>query len=169
MFLLLVIYSLGVFWSAFFPRRSWVEGTRFEWLGPTLHFINPGTFKLKEVRFASSHLSALLTPNAARHRKRRCFECVLGQHRRPQFLRAASKCSLEFSATAFNIKPCGLQLFYNTKVDASTAVLATFSTAVFGYGIVGLLRPLTVYPSEMVYWAVSMAPIHCYRIYLLSS
>lgn len=22
------------------------------------------------------------------------------------------------------------------------------------YGLVGLLRPLTVYPSEMVYWAV---------------
>ena len=106
MFLLLVIYSLGVFWSTFFPRRSWVEGTRFEWLGPTLHFINPGTFKLKEVRFASSHLSALLTPNVARHRKRRCFECVLGQHRCPQFFRAASKCSLESSATAINFKLC---------------------------------------------------------------
>ena len=105
MFLLLVIYSLGVFWSAFFPRRSWVEGTRFEWLGPTLHFINPGTFKLKEVRFAPLHMPAL-TPNAARHRKRRCFECVLGQHRRPQFLRAASKCSLESSATAINFKLC---------------------------------------------------------------
>lgn len=23
------------------------------------------------------------------------------------------------------------------------------------YGLVGILRPLTVYPSEMVYWAVS--------------
>jgi len=32
-------------------------------------------------------------------------------------------------------------------------VLATFSTACFGMGLVGLLRPLTVYPSEMVYWA----------------
>lgn len=31
-------------------------------------------------------------------------------------------------------------------------MLATFSTACFGYGLVGLLRPLTVYPSEMVYW-----------------
>ena len=46
------------------------------------------------------------------------------------------------------------QLFYDTNVRATTAVLATFSTAVFGYGIVGLLRPLTVYPSEMVYWLV---------------
>src|SRR3982074_946617 len=52
------------------------------------------------------------------------------------------------------------QLFYDTKVRASTAVLATFSTAVFGYGIVGLLRPLTVYPSEMVYWLVCPIPSH---------
>jgi len=45
------------------------------------------------------------------------------------------------------------RLFYNANVNPSTAILATFSTACFGYGIVGLLRPLTVYPSEMVYWA----------------
>ncbi|KIP08832.1 hypothetical protein PHLGIDRAFT_23337 [Phlebiopsis gigantea 11061_1 CR5-6] len=45
------------------------------------------------------------------------------------------------------------RLYYDTNVHALTAVLATFSTACFGYGLVGLLRPLTVYPSEMVYWA----------------
>ncbi|KAF9446473.1 oligopeptide transporter [Macrolepiota fuliginosa MF-IS2] len=44
------------------------------------------------------------------------------------------------------------RLYYDTHVEATTAVLATFSTACFGYGLVGLLRPLTVYPSEMVYW-----------------
>ncbi|OBZ73648.1 Oligopeptide transporter 1 [Grifola frondosa] len=44
------------------------------------------------------------------------------------------------------------RLYYDTQVEATTAVLATFSTACFGYGLVGLLRPLTVYPSEMVYW-----------------
>ena len=64
-FLLLIIYSLGVFWSTFFPRRSWVKGTRFEWLGPTLHFINPGEFKLKEVRFAPLGVSALLSPKGS--------------------------------------------------------------------------------------------------------
>ncbi|KAL0960200.1 hypothetical protein HGRIS_011834 [Hohenbuehelia grisea] len=45
------------------------------------------------------------------------------------------------------------RLYYDTHVEATTAVLATFSTACFGYGLVGLLRPLTVYPSEMVYWS----------------
>lgn len=113
MFLLLVIYSLGVFWSTFFPRRSWVMGTRLEWLGPTLHFINPGTFKIKEVRFTPSHLSALLTPNAARHRKHRCFKCFLRQHRRPQFFCATSKCSFEFSATGTKFKLCHVLCSYS--------------------------------------------------------
>ncbi|KAK7687874.1 hypothetical protein QCA50_009093 [Cerrena zonata] len=45
------------------------------------------------------------------------------------------------------------RLYYDTHVQATTAVLATFSTATFGYGLVGILRPLTVFPSEMVYWA----------------
>ncbi|KAF5311075.1 hypothetical protein D9619_007886 [Psilocybe cf. subviscida] len=44
------------------------------------------------------------------------------------------------------------RLYYDTNVEATTAILATFSTACFGYGLVGILRPLTVYPSEMVYW-----------------
>lgn len=29
-------------------------------------------------------------------------------------------------------------------------------TSLSSYGLVGLLRPLTVYPSEMVYWAVRL-------------
>ncbi|KAH9042868.1 oligopeptide transporter [Lactarius hengduanensis] len=115
-FLLLVIYSMGVFWSTFFPRRSWVKETRFEWLGPTLHFINPGEFRLKE------HVIATIVASSASY---------------------GSTAVLNFAVQ---------RLYYDTRVTASTAILATFSTAVFGYGIVGLLRPLTVYPSELVYW-----------------
>lgn len=47
--MLLLIYTFGVAWSIFFPRRSWVEGTRLQALTPVLEFINPGEFKLKEV------------------------------------------------------------------------------------------------------------------------
>ncbi|KAH9071576.1 oligopeptide transporter [Lactarius deliciosus] len=115
-FLLLVIYSMGVFWSTFFPRRSWVNETRFEWLGPTLHIINPGPFRLKE------HVIATIVASSAAY---------------------GSTAVLNFAVQ---------RLYYDTKVTASTAILSTFSTAVFGYGIVGLLRPLTVYPSELVYW-----------------
>lgn len=44
------------------------------------------------------------------------------------------------------------RLFYDTHVSALTAILATFSTLCFGMCLVGILRPLTVYPSEMVDW-----------------
>ncbi|KAI5833165.1 peptide transporter MTD1 [Schizophyllum commune Tattone D] len=44
------------------------------------------------------------------------------------------------------------RLYYDTNVGALTAIFATFSTLCFGMGLVGILRPLTVYPSEMVYW-----------------
>ncbi|KAI0265053.1 oligopeptide transporter [Gloeopeniophorella convolvens] len=115
-FLLLIIYSFGVFWSTFFPKRSWVENTRYQWLGPTLDFINPGEFRLKE------HVISTIVASSASY---------------------GSSSVLNFAVQ---------RLYYDTQVRATTAVLATFSTAVFGYGIVGLLRPLTVYPSEMVYW-----------------
>ncbi|KAH9002452.1 oligopeptide transporter [Lactarius hatsudake] len=103
-FLLLVIYSMGVFWSTFFPRRSWVNETRFEWLGPTLHIINPGPFRLKE------HVIATIVASSSSY---------------------GSTAVLNFAVQ---------RLYYDTKVTASTAILATFSTAVFGYG------------SELVYW-----------------
>ncbi|KAI0273164.1 OPT oligopeptide transporter protein-domain-containing protein [Russula aff. rugulosa BPL654] len=115
-FLLLLIYSLGTLWATFLPKRSRVEGTRFEWLGPALHFVNPGKFRLKE------HVTASIIASSASW---------------------GSTSVLNFAVQ---------RLFYDTKVRATTAILATFSTAVFGYGIVGILRPLTVYPSEMVYW-----------------
>lgn len=44
------------------------------------------------------------------------------------------------------------QLYYNTPVHAMTSILAGLSIAGFSYGLCGLLRPSTVYPSEMVYW-----------------
>jgi hypothetical protein len=71
-FLLLVIYSFGIIWATFMPKRYVVEGTRFERLGPVLHFINPGKFQIKEVRLLYSFLRAFqqayVTEFAARHR-----------------------------------------------------------------------------------------------------
>ena len=49
-FLLIIIYTFGNMWAKFLPKQSWVENTRFERLGPVLHFFNPGPFGLKEVR-----------------------------------------------------------------------------------------------------------------------
>ncbi|KAM6516931.1 hypothetical protein FSOLCH5_007880 [Fusarium solani] len=45
------------------------------------------------------------------------------------------------------------RLFYNRSVTALTAVLATFSISLCGFVLAGVLRPLIVYPAEMVYWS----------------
>ncbi|KAI1399216.1 putative OPT peptide transporter Mtd1 [Hypoxylon fuscum] len=44
------------------------------------------------------------------------------------------------------------RLFFDRSVSAATAVLATFSISLCGFVLAGLLRPLIVYPAEMVYW-----------------
>lgn len=60
-FLLLLIYSVGVAWSKILPRRGLVEGTRFGKFGPVLEFINPGEFRIKEVSRHWTRTRALLT------------------------------------------------------------------------------------------------------------
>ncbi|PKX90429.1 OPT family oligopeptide transporter [Aspergillus novofumigatus IBT 16806] len=45
------------------------------------------------------------------------------------------------------------RLFYNISVSATTAVLGTFSISLCGFVLAGVLRPLIVYPAEMVYWS----------------
>lgn len=45
------------------------------------------------------------------------------------------------------------RLFYNISVNATTAVLGTFSIALCGFVLAGVLRPLIVYPAEIVYWS----------------
>ncbi|RDI88757.1 hypothetical protein Vi05172_g1429 [Venturia inaequalis] len=45
------------------------------------------------------------------------------------------------------------RLFYNTTVKATTVILGTFSISLCGFVVAGILRPLIVYPGEMVYWS----------------
>ncbi|KAJ8516828.1 hypothetical protein ONZ45_g5896 [Pleurotus djamor] len=118
-FLLLLIYSVGNAWAAFVPRKSWVIGTRLEFLGNFFAFINPGPFTLKE-----HVVSSLVASTAA----------------------GGSSAVNNFAVQ---------RLFYDTHVGAATAVLATFSTACFGYRpyLSCLLPNLTLsLSSEMVYW-----------------
>ena len=51
-FLMLLIYTVGNGWALFFPKGSWVVGTRLESLAPVFNFINPGPFSIKEVNSA---------------------------------------------------------------------------------------------------------------------
>ncbi|KAF9519299.1 hypothetical protein BS47DRAFT_1324590 [Hydnum rufescens UP504] len=112
-FLLLILYTLGNAWALLLPQRHVFEARGWRRLAKVAHFVNPGTFGLKE------HVAATIIASTA-----------------------------SGASSAVN----NFALFYDASVNATTAVLATFSTAVFGYGLVGLLRPLTVHPAEMVYW-----------------
>ncbi|KAG5665047.1 hypothetical protein KAF25_008781 [Fusarium avenaceum] len=55
-FLCLMAYVIGVTWSVVLPRRHHVEKylpSQAKWLGPIIHFINPGHFGLKEHAISS--------------------------------------------------------------------------------------------------------------------
>lgn len=55
-FLCLMAYVLGVTWSVALPRREHIEKfvpSQAKWLGPVVHFINPGHFGLKEHAISS--------------------------------------------------------------------------------------------------------------------
>ncbi|WOO82729.1 Oligopeptide transporter 5 [Vanrija pseudolonga] len=43
-------------------------------------------------------------------------------------------------------------LFYDQKLTANTVILTTLSIGLFGYGLTGILRPITVWHPEAVYW-----------------
>lgn len=44
-------------------------------------------------------------------------------------------------------------LFYDQKLTANTVILTTLSIGLFGYGLTGILRPITVWHPEAVYWS----------------
>lgn len=45
-----------------------------------------------------------------------------------------------------------IKLFYNGAITPVMAVFGLFSISMVGVGMVGLLRPIIIYPSECVYW-----------------
>jgi hypothetical protein len=55
-------------------------------------------------------------------------------------------------------------LFFDQHLSATTVVLATLSIGLFGYGLTGLLQPMTVWPSESVYWTNS-STVHIFQAF----
>lgn len=44
------------------------------------------------------------------------------------------------------------KLFYDVPLTRTNVILTTLSIGMYGYGLAGLMRPLLLYPSSMVYW-----------------
>lgn len=57
------------------------------------------------------------------------------------------------------LPPCSLRFQQLALGEWGPFILVSRLKFSFRYGIVGILRPLTVYPSEMVYWFVSKATL----------
>jgi hypothetical protein len=45
------------------------------------------------------------------------------------------------------------KLFYDINLTAITVILATISIGLFGYGLAGIFRPITVWHVDSVYWS----------------
>ncbi|KAF7588561.1 hypothetical protein BBP40_005516 [Aspergillus hancockii] len=101
---------------------------------------------------------ALLTPHPARF-KSKWVQAVL------RFLNFGQRFTIKEHVVAALIASSGNnglsgveiyaveRLFYNKSVTAAAAVLGTFSISLCGFVLAGILRPLIVYPAEMVYWS----------------
>ncbi|CAO1616253.1 unnamed protein product [Parajaminaea phylloscopi] len=116
-FIQLAIWLLGLGWAKFMPGPDLVANRpRWKWLEPTLRFINPGPFGIKE------HVVAT----------------IMG--------------SSSTNGTAATDVLVTMKLFYGAKITPMMAVFGIFSISILGVGLVGVLRPLIVYPSEAVYY-----------------
>jgi len=45
------------------------------------------------------------------------------------------------------------ELFYDMSLSPATVILGTISIGMFGYGLCGLMRPITVWHVDAVYWS----------------
>lgn len=61
---------------------------------------------------------------------------------------ATSASNASGSITVFTAQ----KLFYDLPISATTVVLSTLSIGMFGYGLCGIFRPISVWHVESVYW-----------------
>ena len=124
-FIVLIAYFLGNGWAAVLPRGDLFEG-RYRARHPDGPL--PGYIKL--------------------------FKFI---NPRPWSLKEHAICSItatsasnaSASITVFTAQ----KLFYDLPLSATTVILSLISIGCFGYGLCGLLRPVTVWHVDAVYWS----------------
>nr|XP_031859812.1 uncharacterized protein CI109_004660 [Kwoniella shandongensis]KAA5526884.1 hypothetical protein CI109_004660 [Kwoniella shandongensis] len=124
-FLILIVWVFGVAWAKFLPR-----GDHFErrWLAKNGQ--GPIPLWLKTLKFINpgpfglkEHAVAAITASSASNGTAGIY--------------------------VFTVQ----NLFYSNPLSGVTVVLSTLSIGLFGYGLTGLLRPITVFAVESVYWS----------------
>lgn len=123
-FIVLIAYFLGEAWAKFLPRGDLAE-TRWRAKGGV------GTLPawIRVLKFVNNgpwslkeHAVCALTANSASN---------------------AASATQVFAAQ---------YLFYGVPFEATTVILSTLSIGLFGYGLCGIFRPITVFHVEAVYW-----------------
>ncbi|KKK22987.1 hypothetical protein P175DRAFT_0528964 [Aspergillus ochraceoroseus IBT 24754] len=124
-FIVLISYFLGKGWAAFLPRGDMSEARWRE---------NGGQGKLP------LSITVLKFLNSG-----------------PWSLKEHAICSITATsasnAAASTMVFAAQDLFYDLPLSATTVILSTISIGLFGYGICGILRPITVWHVDAVYWS----------------
>ncbi|CEJ91182.1 hypothetical protein VHEMI06910 [[Torrubiella] hemipterigena] len=124
-FIVLIAYFLGLAWALFLPRGDLLEVKWREKGGQG----KPPFW----IRF-------WLFVNGGRWNLKEHAVCAIT---------ANSASNASASITVFTAQ----KLFYDLPISATTVVLSTMSIGLFGYGLCGLFRPISVWHVESVYWA----------------
>ncbi|WVF65583.1 hypothetical protein IAT40_000313 [Kwoniella sp. CBS 6097] len=123
-FIVLILYFLGRGWAALLPRGDHLEK---RWKarggeGPLPLWITAVKFLNPSAFGLKEHSVAAITASAASN--------------------GAAAISV------FTVQ----DLYYGLPLTATTVILSTLSIGLFGYGLTGILRPITVWHVEAVYW-----------------
>ncbi|WVQ69693.1 uncharacterized protein L199_007913 [Kwoniella botswanensis] len=123
-FIVLILYFIGNGWAALLPRGDHLEK---RWrdkhgTGSLPFYVTFAKFINPSAFGLKEHSIAAITASAASNG-------------------AAS-------ISVFTVQ----NLFYDVKLTATTVILSTLSIGLFGYGLTGILRPVTVWHVEAVYW-----------------
>ncbi|PWN34798.1 OPT superfamily oligopeptide transporter [Meira miltonrushii] len=123
-FLVLIIYFIGKAWARFLPSGP---GLRARW----------GDMPSSSIKAWMLILFDFINPGPF----------GLKEHAIASITATSASNSLD-SITPFTAQ----KLFYDVPLTATNVTLTTLSIGMYGYGLAGLLRPLLLYPSSMVYW-----------------
>ncbi|KAJ4129652.1 hypothetical protein NW754_003934 [Fusarium falciforme] len=124
-FIVLISYFIGNAWAFFLPRGDKIEA-RWRAEGNTARL----PFWIRVIKF--------INPG-------------------PWGLKEHAICSItatSASNAAASVQVFAAQdLFYDMPLSATTVILSTISIGLFGYGICGVMRPVTVWHVDAVYWS----------------
>ncbi|KAL2135758.1 hypothetical protein VTI74DRAFT_7128 [Chaetomium olivicolor] len=124
-FIVLIAYFLGKAWAAFLPRGDKLAARWRErgGQGKPPLWITIATFLNHGPWNLKEHAVCSITATSASN---------------------AAASTLVFSAQ---------NLFYDLPISATTVILSCISIGLFGYGLCGVMRPVTVWHVEAVYWS----------------